>query len=149
MRRFTYRCNDCGSAFDEFVGGTDAPPQKMECHDCGGAAPREWVAPQACFPDKEIEWGKDATPVMQGHDPLGRSARQIERESEKIQKSKRIHARRTKRARGSSRKGGMRHIGSIDAREMLAYNKRAGGKQAFFEDPKKALKRTGNLFGND
>ena len=147
MRRFTYACAPCGQRYERLVGGTGPPEGSVRCRGCGKPAPREWVAPQICTPDAEVEFRpKDMLPHMRAHDPFGRDARRLQKETDTLLRSKHRHARRAKREASLSRRRSMRHIGSIDAREMIAYNRRAGDKNAFFEDPKKALKRTGNLF---
>lgn len=147
MRRFTYRCEPCGLSYEELVAGTGAPPATVRCHSCGQQATREWVAPQILVSDSEIEYRqRDMVKVHQRHDPHGRNAKQIQRETDTILKSKRLMAQRMKRAKGLSKTRGMRHLGSIDAREFAAYNKRAGDKNAFFNNPIEALRRTGNSF---
>lgn len=145
MRRFTYSCAACGSSYEELRDGTDAPPRSIGCR-CGKRADRVWVAPQVCVVDSEIEYKpKDFLPHYQRLDAHGRNAKQVQRETDRILQSKRRQAQRAKRA-GIPGKSGMRHIGSIDAKEVAAFNKRAGSKNAFFENPREVLKRTGNLF---
>lgn len=143
MRRFSYRCEPCDQSYETLVAGTGAPSPSVRCCACGRPAQREWVAPTVFVSDSEVEYKpRDFVKVSRDHDPHRRNAKQIQRETDAILRSKRKHARRAK----LGGKKGMRWLGSIDAREFAAYSKRAGSKDAFFENPREALKRTGNLF---
>ena len=150
MALYDYNCESCGRPFEVRSVRGGAPPGGSHPCACGGVATRVWGAGlQVQVRGRPFDYTTvGAQPVDRRLEPGGRGARQVQRDSEKLIGAKARLARQAKRLRGTSRaRWGMRHIGSIDQREINAIRAQTGNRQIVRDEGiENVLRRAGKHF---
>lgn len=145
MPTYDYKCGSCGSAFEQFARFADYKPQ-VAC-ECGATAERLFVPTRDVVVKGIAEYRFNPTKNVQVSKKWGRSARQEERNYEKVIETQRQLV-KAKRAAGKERDG-WEHLGTMPAPMVDSIGRHEGDKEAVLKDPIPFLKATGTYMGRD